>query len=119
MEYMLLIYENEKARGEMPEFQNGKMFGEYRAFTESIVKSGNYKAGAPLQPTATATTVRLRNGKVAATDGPFAETREQLGGYYLIEAKDLDEACAIAARVPSARQGSIEVRPVLSMPQQR
>ena len=115
MEYMLLIYQNEKERAELPEFQNGKMFAEYRAFTESIVKSGNFKAGAPLQPTGSATTVRSRGGKVAATDGPFAETREQLGGYYLIEAKDLDEACAIAARVPSARIGSIEVRPVLSM----
>ena len=115
MEYMLLIYQNEKERAELPEFQNGKMFAEYRAFTESIVKSGNFKAGAPLQPSGSATTVRLRSGKVGATDGPFAETREQLGGYYLIEAKDLDEACAIAARVPSARIGSIEVRPVLSM----
>jgi hypothetical protein len=115
MEYMLLIYQNEKERAELPEFQNGKMFAEYRAFTESIVKSGNFKAGAPLQPTGSATTVRARGGKVATTDGPFAETREQLGGYYLIEAKDLDEACAIAARVPSARIGSIEVRPVLSM----
>ena len=115
MEYMLLIYQNEKERAALPESQNGKLFAEYRAFTESIVKSGNFKAGAPLQPTAAATTVRLRSGKVASTDGPFAETREQLGGYYLIEAKDLDEACAIAARVPSARVGSIEVRPVLSM----
>ena len=115
MEYMLLIYQSEKERAALPEFQNGKMFAEYRAFTESIVKSGNFKAGAPLQPSGAATTVRLRSGKVGTTDGPFAETREQLGGYYLIEAKDLDEACAIAARVPSARVGSIEVRPVLSM----
>jgi hypothetical protein len=115
MEYMLLIYQNEKERAALPEFQNGKMFAEYRAFTESIVKSGNFKAGAPLQPSGSATTVRSRSGKVGTTDGPFAETREQLGGYYLIEAKDLDEACAIAARVPSARIGSIEVRPVLSM----
>jgi hypothetical protein len=119
MEYMLLIYESEKARAELPEFQNGQMFSEYGAFTESIVKSGNFKAGAPLQPTATATTVRLRGGKSTTTDGPFAETREQLGGYYLIEAKDLDEACAIAARIPGARSGSIEVRPVLSMEQHR
>ncbi len=114
MEYMLLIYENEKGWGDMPESEKGKVFAEYRAFTESIVKSGNFKAGAPLQPTGSATTVRSRGGKVATTDGPFAETREQLGGYYLIEAKDLDEACAIAARVPSARVGSIEVRPILS-----
>ena len=115
MEYMLLIYQSEKERADLPDFQNGKMFAEYRSFTESIVKSGNFKAGAPLQPAASATTVRSRGGKVATTDGPFAETREQLGGYYLIEAKDLDEACSIAARVPSARIGSIEVRPVLSM----
>ena len=115
MEYMLLIYQNEKTRDDLAEFKNGQMFAEYRAFTEAIVKSGNFKAGAPLQPSTTATTVRSRSGKVAATDGPFAETREQLGGYYLVEAKDLDEACAIAARIPGARYGSIEVRPLLAM----
>ncbi len=77
--------------------------------------SGHFKAGDPLQPVATATTVRVRNGKQLVTDGPFAETREQLGGYYIVEAKDLDEARGIAARIPGARFGSIEVRPVMKM----
>jgi hypothetical protein len=89
------------------------MIGQYRAFTESIKKSGNYLAGDGLEPTTTATTVRLRNGKAMTTDGPFAETREQLGGYYVIQAKDLDEASDIASRVPGAAVGSIEVRPIM------
>ena len=119
MEYMLLIYNNEKAWATMSEAQKGQMFGEYTAFTESIVKSGHFKAGAPLQPTSTATTVRVKGGKTVTTDGPFAETREQLGGYYLIEAKDLDEVTAIAARIPGARDGAIEVRPLLRTAQHR
>ena len=119
MEYMLLIYNNEKAWASMSEAQKGEIFGEYGAFTESIVKSGHFKAGAPLQATSTATTVRVKGGKTVTTDGPFAETREQLGGYYLIEARDLDEATAIAARIPGARDGSIEVRPVLPRAQHR
>jgi len=86
---------------------------EYSAYTQSIVQSGNFKAGDGLQPTSTATTVRVRDGKILATDGPFAETREQLGGYYLVEARDLDAAIAMAARIPGARDGSIEVRPVM------
>jgi len=90
-----------------------KMMADYGAFTQSIIKSGNFKAGDALQPTSTATTVRVRDGKTLTTDGPFAETREQLGGYYLVEAKDLDEALAIAARIPGARVGSIEVRPIM------
>ena len=85
---------------------------EYGAFTQSIIQSGNFKAGDRLRNTDTATTVRVRDGKTLTTDGPFAETREQLGGYYLIEAKDLDAALAIAARIPGARYGSIEVRPI-------
>src|SRR5260370_42249522 len=89
-----------------------KMSAEYGAFTESIIQNGNCKAGDRLQPTTTATTVRVRDGKTLTTDGPFAETREQLGGYYLVEAKDLDAAIAIAARIPGARVGSIEVRPI-------
>jgi len=92
------------------------MFKAYGDFTQSIVKSGNMKAGDALQPTATATTVRVRDGKTLTTDGPFAETKEQLGGYYLVEAKDLDEATRLAARIPGARVGSIEVRPVMPMP---
>ena len=112
MQYLLLIYESEAARNTRDEAASAKMMGEYRTFTQSIIQSGNFKAGDALQPTSTATTVRVREGKTLTTDGPFAETREQLGGYYLIEAKNLDEAIAIAARVPSAKSGSIEVRPI-------
>jgi hypothetical protein len=115
MEYMLLIYQQEAQWQTMPEAERQKLFREYGAFTESIVKAGNFKAGAPLQPTTMATTVRVRDGKTVTTDGPFAETREQLGGYYLVEAKDLDEAIGMAARIPSARAGSIEVRPIMPM----
>jgi hypothetical protein len=112
MQYMLLIYDNE---AEMKAARTGDpdvMMAAYREFTESIQRSGNMKAGDALQPTSAATCVRIRNGKTLTTDGPFAETKEQLGGYYLIEAKDLDEATKIAARVPSAKTGTIEVRPV-------
>ena len=84
-------------------------------FTDEIRKSGHMVDGAPLEPTATATTVRIRGGRLATTDGPYAETKEQLGGYYIIEAAHLDEAIAIAGRVPSARLGSIEIRPIASM----
>jgi hypothetical protein len=110
MQYMLLIYQNEALRP--GEAELGKVMQEYLAFTQDIVKAGKFKAGDPLESSTTATTVRVREGKTLTTDGPFAETREQLGGYYLVEAKDLDEATAIAARIPGARFGSIEVRPV-------
>jgi hypothetical protein len=115
MQYMLLIYNNEKAWADMPEAERGKHFNAYMEFTADIKKSGHYKAGDALQPVHTATTVRVRSGKTQTTDGPFAETREQLGGYYLIEAKDLDEATKIAARIPDAAigSGSIEIRPVM------
>lgn len=115
MQYILLIYHREELWNGLSEVERSKVMEDYGAFTEGIVKSGQYRAGDELQPTATATTVRVRNGKTMITDGPFAETREQLGGYYLIEAKDLDEANAIAARIPSARDGSIEVRPIQPM----
>jgi hypothetical protein len=115
MEYLLLIYGNEKGWETMSKAELDGVYGEYMAFTESIRKSGNYKGGNPLQPTTTATTVRVKGGKTLSTDGPFAETKEQLGGYYLVEAKDLDEAIAIAARIPGARVGSIEVRPIQPM----
>jgi hypothetical protein len=116
MQYLLLIYQDEKFWADLPEAKKGEMFGEYMAFTEGIVKSGNYRGGEALQGTRTATTVRVRNGKTLKTDGPFAETKEQLGGYYLIEAANLDEACAIAAGIPDARGGSIEVRPIMETP---
>ena len=112
MQYLLLIYQNEVENARNDAETSQKMLQEYGALTQSIIQSGNFKAGDRLQPTSTATTVRVRDGKTLTTDGPFAETREQLGGYYLIEAKDLDAALAIAARIPSARIGSIEVRPI-------
>ncbi len=115
MRYMLLIYDREADWGSMSEEDRGKMFHEYMTFTEGIRKSGQYKAGDALQPTGSATTVRVRNGKSVTTDGPFAETREQLGGYYVVDAKDLDEATEIASRIPGARMGSIEVRPIMEM----
>ncbi len=114
MHYMLLIYETEGRDRSSQEY--GQLMREYMAFTEDIVKSGNFKAGDPLEPTSSATTVRVRNGKTLVTDGPFAETKEQLGGYYLVEAKDLNEAIALAARIPAVRTGSIEVRPVRNIP---
>ena len=116
MQYLLLIYEREANWEKLSDAERGALFAEYGGFTDSIRKSGNYVGGNPLQPVSTATTVRARNGKPMTTDGPFAETREQLGGYYLIEAKDLDEATAIAARIPAARTGSVEVRPIAPMP---
>ena len=113
MQYLLMIYQNEAEYGKMDAEAGKKMTEEYGAFTQSIIQSGNFKAADRLQPTHTATTVRVRDGKILTTDGPFAETREQLAGYYLVEAKDLDTALAIAARIPEARHGSIEVRPVM------
>ncbi len=113
MKYMLLIYDNESAAGKIRETEQRKILGEYVEFIEDIKASRNYLAGAQLHPIATASSVRVRDGKQLVTDGPFAETHEQLGGYFLIEAKDLDEATRIAARVPSARYGTIEVRPVV------
>ena len=112
MNYLLLIYNNEAETMAMDESAIKKMIGDYTDFTKSIVQAGNFKAGDRLKPVSSASTVRVRNGKAAITDGPFAETREQLGGYYLIEAKNLDEATAIAARIPGAKYGSIEVRPI-------
>jgi|SRR5215216_6367409 len=112
MKYLCLIYDDEKAFGAMSKGDIDTLMQEYRAFSESIRKSGHYIGGHQLAPVRAASTVRVRNGKMSATDGPFAETKEQLGGYYLIEAADLNEAMQIAARIPSARIGSIEVRPL-------
>jgi len=112
MQYLCLIYDEESAWKRMSEAESGQMFGEYMQFSKDIKESGHFIAGEALQSVTTATTVRVRDGKMTMTDGPFAETREQLGGFYLIEAKDLDEAAKIAARIPSAKIGSIEIRPI-------
>jgi hypothetical protein len=117
MKYLCLIYDDETMWQSMPREQADAMLGEYHALTSDIQKSGHYLGANALQPTQTATTVRVRNGKLSSTDGPFAETKEQLGGYYLIEAKDLNEAIQIAGRIPSARFGSIEVRPIMEFDQ--
>ena len=113
MQYLLLIYRSEAEFGKMDAAARKAMSAEYGVFTQSIIQSGHFKAGDGLQPTTTATTVRVREGKTLTTDGPFAETSEQLNGYYLVEARDLDAARAIAARIPGAKVGSIEVRPIL------
>jgi hypothetical protein len=113
MQYLLLIYDQESEFAKMSKDEYAKMYTEYGAFTADIKAKGNHLAGHELQPIATATTVRIRDGKRLTTDGPFAETKEQLGGFYMIEAKNLDEAIEIASRVPSARRGSIEVRPIV------
>jgi hypothetical protein len=113
MKYLCLIYDEEKKVGQMSKNESDAFMGEYFAFTEEITKSGHMVAGNALEPVATATTVRVRNGKLSTTDGPFAETKEQLGGYYLIEARDLNDAVQVAAKIPSAKIGSIEVRPVM------
>jgi hypothetical protein len=113
MQYMLLIYGNENYLGKMSEVEQGKLLQEYMQFSKDIAQSGHYRSGNELDATSKATTVRMRDGKRLVTDGPFAETKEQLGGYYLVEAKDLDEALGIAARMPSVRWGAIEVRPII------
>jgi hypothetical protein len=116
MKYLCMIYDDEQAWQKFPkDVQDGYM-REYGAFTESIKKNGQHVGSNQLQPSHTATTVRIRNGKVSTTDGPFVETKEQLGGYYLIDAKDLNDAIQVAARIPSARSGAIEVRPIVERP---
>ncbi len=117
MRYLCLIYEDEKAWEAVPPPEAEAIMGEYFAFTEDIKGKGQMVAGEALQPTATATTVRVRSGKISTTDGPYAETKEQLGGYYLIDANDLNEAIQVASRIPSARHGAIEVRPVIDFSQ--
>jgi hypothetical protein len=112
VQYLLMIYANEAEENKLGEAVLGRMLQDYGEYTKSIVQGGQFKGGARLRPVADASTVRVRDGKTLVTDGPFAETREQLGGFYLVEAKNLDEAIALAARIPSARHGSIEVRPI-------
>ena len=113
MKYLCLIYDDEKKLEAMPQSEGDAFMGEYFAFTDGIKESGHYIAGEALQSVSTATTVRMRNGKLSTTDGPFAETKEQLGGFYLIEARDLNDAIQVASKIPSVRIGSIEIRPVV------
>jgi hypothetical protein len=112
MRYMLLIYGDEQA---LSQAELEQCYGESAQLAHEIHANGQYLATAPLHPTSTATSVRVREGRRLVTDGPFAETREQLGGYFLIEAADLDEAIAIAGRIPMARRGTVEIRPVVEV----
>lgn len=112
MKYLLLIYSDEQTLSE-PERE--ACYAESTQLAQDLAVSGQYLGANPLQPTSMATSVRVREGKRVVTDGPFAETREQLGGYFLIEAKDLDQAIGIAARIPMARKGSVEIRPVIEL----
>lgn len=117
MKYLCLIYDEEKKLAAMSKAESDAFMGEYFAFTEDIRKSGHLVAGDALKPVHTATTLRQRGGKLSTTDGPFAETKEQLGGFYLIETSNLDEAIEAASRCPGARYGTIEVRPIAVLPE--
>ena len=116
MQYLLLIYQSDAEFAKLSEAEKGAIWQGYGEFTQGIQKSGQLRAGAGLKPVDTATTVRVRGAKTLTTDGPFAETKEQLSGFYLVEARDMDEAIKIAARIPSARIGSVEVRPTIAPP---
>jgi hypothetical protein len=113
MKYLLLIYGDEQA---WTEAERAQCYVESTSLAHELQSKGQFLATAPLQPVATATTVKVRDGKRMVTDGPFAEAREQLGGYFLVDARDLDEAKDIAGRIPGARKGSVEIRPVLEIP---
>lgn len=113
MRYILLIWENEALSATRSDQEQAAVFDEYRAFTNDIRDQGVFQAGDPLLPSETASTVRVRDGRTVTTDGPFAETREQLGGYYIVECETMEEACGYAARIPTARDGAIEVRPIM------
>jgi len=117
MKYLCLIYSDETIWPRTPKSELDLMMAEYMAFTASLKESGHYLGSNRLQPTQSATSVRIRNGKLSTTDGPFAETKEQLGGYYLVEARDLNEAIQLASRIPSVRVGTIEVRPIAPLPE--
>jgi hypothetical protein len=117
MKYILLIYNNEKAWTELPQAEQHAIFGEYMGFTADLKKAGQYVGGEPLEPSTTATTVKLERGKTIHVDGPFAETKEQLGGYYIVDCKNLDEAIAWAAKIPDVKHGGLcEVRPLMVIP---
>lgn len=113
MKYMLLIYADEQAWNEA---EREQCYGESTQLAHQLKAKGQYLAASPLQPVSTATSVQVRNGKRLITDGPFAETREQLGGYFMVDARDLDEAIDIAGRIPGARKGTVEIRPVVEIP---
>ena len=115
MRYLLLIYNTEPSEA-IPDEAMSDEFEAYNAFTAMIRERGQFEAGEALQPTSTATTVRVENGRTITTDGPFAETKEQLGGFYLVECRDIDEAIDLAARIPGATHGSIEIRPIWDLP---
>ena len=115
MRYMMLIYDNEAILESQTEAEQQAVFGGYMKFTQEVRQAGVMEAGDPLMPTSSATTVRVKNGKRLTTDGPFAETKEQLGGYYILNCKSLDEALAYAAKIPAAKYGCIEVRPIMEM----
>jgi hypothetical protein len=113
VQYLLLIFDDERVWGEMPEEERNRLYAEFGVFTNELRESGALVTADQLQPSTTATLVQVRNGETLTTDGPFAETKEQLGGYYLIDVESLDEALEWAAKIPSARAGTIEVRPVV------
>ena len=117
MKYLCLIYDEEAKLAQMSKDDGDAFMGEYFAFTDGITQSGHMVVGEALHPVSTATTIRMRGGRLTTTDGPFAETKEQLGGFYLIEARDLNEAIQVAAKIPSVRTGSIEIRPVVDFSQ--
>jgi len=114
LRYLLIICDDPLELKRMTDAERARIVADYRTFTQSIVRSGNFRGGESLKPATTATTIRVRGGTRLLTDGPFAETKEQLAGYVLVEARDLDEAIAIAERIPAARFGAVEVRPVTS-----
>jgi hypothetical protein len=115
MKYLCLIYDDEAKMAKMTKQEADRLMADYGSFTNDVQTNGRFVAAERLQPISTASTVRVRDGKISTTDGPYAETREQLGGFYLIEGKDLNDAIQTASRIPSARIGAIEVRPVWQM----
>jgi hypothetical protein len=117
MQYLMLIYTDEATVAKAPAEKLQAMYGAYYAYTAEVKEKKLYIGGNPLQPISTATTVRVRDGKMSTTDGPFAETKEQLGGYFLLNCKDLDEAIEYAGKIPGAAWGSVEIRPIRVIPQ--
>src|SRR6516225_3090500 len=117
MKYALLIYAAERDFAGKSHAEQGRIYNDYMSYTVELKKSGKMLSCEPLDPTSTATTIRVRNGKTVSTDGPFAETKEQLGGIYVVDVKDLNEAIGWASRIPDARNGSIEIRPLMNIPE--